>query len=255
MRATIANGTAQGTNYTKNFTITVSASGGGGGVSYETVYVSGGSFQMGNPDSSVGWGDERPVHTVTLTGFYMGKYEVTQAQYEAVIGRTITQQQTLAGEGSTNYGRGNDHPMYFVSWYDALVFCNKLSVAEGFTPAYSIVVNDAATTNPAEWGTVPTSNDPTWNAVTVVAGSTGYRLPTEAQWEYAAKGGPSASNPVNVWAGVNSEDALGNYAWYGSNSERKTHEVGEKLPNELGIYDMSGNVWEWCWDWYEYYSN
>jgi len=125
------------------------------------------------------------------------------------------------------------------------VFCNKLSISEGLKPAYSI----AGKTNPAEWGTVPTSRNGTWDAVKIVDGSTGYRLPTEAQWEFAAKGGNGS--PGNyTYAGSNDIDSV---AWYLNNSNRMIHEVGKKAPNGLGLYDMCGNVWEWCWDWYGSY--
>jgi len=121
-------------------------------------------------------------------------------------------------------------------------------MAEGLSPAYRI----NGSTNPTDWGTMPTSNhNATWDAVQIVAGSTGYRLPTEAQWEYAAKGGNGS--PGNfTYAGSNT---VGDVAWYWDNSGSRTHEVGKKAPNGLGLYDMSGNVWEWCWDWYGHYTS
>jgi len=215
--------------------------GGGGGpginVEIEMINVPGGSFQMGNPDSSVGGSDERPVRTVTLTGFYMSKTEVTQAQYQAVMG----------SNPASGYGVGGNYPVYYVSWYDALVFCNKLSIAKGLTPAYRI--NNS--TDPTAWGSVPTSTNATWNAVEIVSGSTGYRLPTEAQWEYAAKGGNGS--PGNyTYSGSNT---VGDVAWYTNNSGSGTHPVGTKAANGLGLYDMSGNVYEWCWDWYGSYPS
>jgi formylglycine-generating enzyme required for sulfatase activity len=227
-------------------------SGNPGGINaeIEMINVPGGSFQMGNPDTSIELSsdDERPVHTVTLTGFSIGKYEVTQEQYEAVMGSLPSRL-----PGSSN-GVGNNYPVYYVSWYDALVFCNKLSVLEDLTPAYSI----SGSTDSTVWGTVPTSSDATWNAVEIVSGSTGYRLPTEAQWEYAAKGGPSASDPYKIYSG---SDTVDDVAWYSGNNGSSgtptygSKQVGTKTANELGIYDMSGNVREWCWDWKGSYSS
>jgi len=206
----------------------------------DMVQIPGGSFQMG---SNSGDDNEKPVHTVTLSGFYMGKYEVTQEQWTAVMGNNPSNFTGSPASGEVQSKR----PVERVSWYDALVFCNKLSVREGLSPAYRI----SGSTDPANWGSVPTSSNSTWDAVQIVAGSTGYRLPTEAQWEYAARGG--RGSPGNYT--YSGSDTVGDVAWYTSNSSSKTHEAGKKAPNGLGLYDMSGNVWEWCWDWYGSYSS
>ena len=189
----------------------------GGGGSYPMVRVPGGSFQMGNPDTSVGWDGERPVHTVTVSTFSIGKYEVTQGLYESVMGANPSE------------FSGDNLPVENVTWYDAVRFCNKLSEREGLRPVYTI----SDTTVTADWS------------------KNGYRLPTEAQWEYAAKGGKGS--PGNyTYSGSNNVDEV---AWYSDNSGSTTHTVGTTKPNGLGIYDMSGNVWEWCWDWADEYSS
>ena len=212
------------------------------------VFVQGGTFQLGEPDSSINYSDNaRPVSNVTVSSFYIGKYEVTQAQWQAVM-------ESLPSSLTTADDRGDTFPVYDVSWYEALVFCNKLSIAEGLTPAYRI----SNSTNPDDWGTVPYNiYDVTWNAATVDSNSNGYRLPTEAQWEYAAKGGNTGE--VFTYAGSNT---VGDVAWYAGNSgdngetaNRRSHEVGTKAPNGLGLYDMSGNVSEWCWDRYGNYTS
>lgn len=176
------------------------------------VLVAGGNFQMGNTSGS---SNEKPVHMVTVDSFYMGTYEVTQDIYEQVMG------------GNPSYWEGSRLPVEKVSWYDAVAFCNALSRLDGLQEVYTI--NGEAV-----------SCD--WN-------KKGYRLPTEAEWEYAARGGNKSQE--YMYAGSNTSSDV---AWYAENSGIRTHGAGSKKPNELGLYDMSGNVWERCWDWYGPYS-
>ena len=133
-----------------------------------------------------------------------------------------------------------NRPVECVTWYDAVEFCNKLSEKERLQKVYTISGRSPATGYPITSATVTAD----WS-------KNGYRLPTEAQWEYTAKGGNGS--PGNyTYLGSNT---IGDVAWYTNNSGSKTHEVGKKAPNGLGLYDMSGNVWEWCWDWYGSYSD
>jgi len=187
------------------------------------VHVEGGTFQMGNENGRDG------TLTVTVKSFYMSKYEVTQKEWFDVMGTTLRQQRDIAGKKLPIIGEGDNYPMYYVDWFDAIEYCNKLSLKEGLTPVYR-GTNDDITCD--------------WNA-------NGYRLPTEAEWEFAAKDGIK-KYLLTEYSGSNNADAV---AWYKGNSGKKTHPIGTKTANNLGIYDMSGNVWEWCWDWYEYYSS
>ena len=170
------------------------------GINIEMVKVEAGSFNMGaTPEMENPWEDEKPVHRVTLTNdYYIGKYEVTQALWQAVMG------------SNPSHFKGDALPVEQVSWNDCQDFISKLNAMTGKR----------------------------------------FRLPTEAEWEYVARGGKKSRG--YQYSGSNT---LGDVAWYGDNSGSKTHAVGTKQPNELGIYDMAGNVWEWCQDWYDSYSS
>ena len=171
---------------------------------------------------------ERKKYSITVSGFEIGKYQVTQRLYEEVM-----------GDNPADF-KGCNHPVEQVSWYDAIVFCNKLSLLMGRTRCYKL--SDG--TYPDDAASVPTDNDTLWDNAVCDLTADGYRLPSENEWEYAAKGGNKSQG--YEYAGSDDIDEVG---WYYVNSGFTTHDVGMKQPNELGIYDMSGNVCEWCWDW------
>jgi formylglycine-generating enzyme required for sulfatase activity len=160
----------------------------------EFVYIEGGEFIMGSPYSSKkhARADERPQHRVIVSSFWIGKYEVTQEQYKAIM------------KNNPSKFKGKTRPVEKVSWDDAMEFCNK------FKEKYNVKV----------------------------------RLPFEAEWESACRAG---STTEYYWG----EEINGDYCWYDTNSDRQTHPVGLKKPNRFGLYDMTGNVWEWCMDWYD----
>jgi formylglycine-generating enzyme required for sulfatase activity len=201
----------------------------------EMVHINGGTFQMGS-DNEYDYGSnyEKPVHTVRITSFYMAKYPVTQKEWIAIM-----------GDNPSEF-KGDTLPVENVNWYEAVEYCNRLSQREGLTPVYTINKDQQDSNNKNE------SDKLKWT-VTWNRNASGYRLPTEAEWEYAARGGNGSPGDY-TYSGSNNVDEV---AWYGENSAGSTQEVGTKKPNGLGLYDMSGNIGEWCWDWfdYDYYKN
>ena len=193
------------------------------------TWVPKGSFMMGDDKTS----GALPAHRVIITeGFYMAKQEVTQAEYADYFPTHVS-----------NFHTSTQQPVDKVSWYEAILYCNLLSIADGLSPVYEINFF----TDPAAWGPTPTANSATWNDVAMNPTANGYRLPTEAEWEYAARGGNGS--PGNyIYSGSSDVNAV---AWYTSNANTGTRPVGSLAPNGLGIYDMSGNASEWCWDWYD----
>ena len=163
--------------------------------------------------------DEKPRHEVTVSGFAIGRVVVTRRLYREVM-----------AEYPSAWGRAQDDdllPANYVRWFDAVAFCNRLSEHQGLTPCYQI-----------EGARVR------WEQNT-----NGYRLPTEAEWEYAARAGTTTR-----WFCGNEATALGDYVWYDENAEGRVQPVGQKRSNSWSLYDMAGNVYEWCWDWYGPYA-
>jgi formylglycine-generating enzyme required for sulfatase activity len=208
------------------------------------VFIPAGSFKMGR---DVKGRDYAPSRGVKITkGFWIGKYEITQKQYRDLKGTNPCTE--------SRYGEGDSLPLFNVSWYDAVEFCNELSLKHGLKPYYNISKNGTDDDNIS-------AHDDVKREVTVNKDSDGFRLPTEAQWEYACMGTKLSDF---YWGNNQSWDGAGAYAWHMFNAGRKNysrgrfwwvkyHKVqkpGQKRPNLFGVYDMSGNVAEWCFDRY-----
>lgn len=187
----------------------------------EMVYIEGGSFYMGNDYS--GALDEKPEHKVTVDDFYISKYEVTFEMYDNFCKATGHE---LPSDGQ--HGRGKN-AVINVSWESAVKYCNWLSTRFGFEKVYDIKIDSMGMK-------IEKVN---WDA-------DGFRLPTEAEWEYVAKGGSKSQG--YAFAGSNEPKEI---AWYRENSKATLQPVGTLKPNELGVYDMLGNAYEWCWDFYD----
>ncbi len=222
-----------------------------GGVPEGMVLIPAGTFLMGSPESEADRWDDETQHQVTISkGFWMNQYEVTVGEFRRFVNETGYQTEAETSNGgyvtiedeweekadanwkNPYFSQGDDHPVVLVSWNDALAYCNWLSKEEGLIPAYRI-----------------NGNEVTWNRE-----ANGYRLPTEAEWEYACRAGTTTPFSTGNNITTNQANYNGNYPYNGNVKGEyrwQTTAAGSFAANLWGLYDMHGNVWEWCWDWFE----